>query len=419
MRLKRAIASVLPGIFLIGYNIGTGSITSMSKSGANFGMDLLWTVLLSCLVTYYLINLFSRYTMVTGETVIHGMKKHISPALVIILIAALSMIILAALMGVIGIIADVLSVWSETAFQKSISPTFWAVITAAIIYVVVYFGNYSTFEKILAVLVAVMGLAFIISMFIEFPSPGEIARGLIPKLPDEALDSDNSAAVIIAGMVGTTVSVFAFIIRSQIVKDTGWQMADNQIQKRDALVSVSLMFILSAAVLITATFTLHTHGFKMNSVSEMIPLLEPLAGDAALGIFVLGIIAAGLSSHLPNLLVIPWLIIDYKGSGRDTRTPLFRVLLLILSIVSVIGTTLGFKPIFVLLVSQACIAVVLPLTLAGVFYLTGKESLMHQYKNSKIKTLLNLAILALSLYLSYLAIGGLWQDLAGIMISPN
>lgn len=54
---------------------------------------------------------------------------------------------------------------------------------------------------------------------------------------------------------------------------------------------------------------------------------------------------------------------------------------------------------------------VLPLTLAGVFYLTGKQSLMKEYKNSKLKTLLNLAILALSLYLSYLAIGGLWQDL--------
>ena len=56
MSLKKFIASILPGIFLIGYNIGTGSITSMSKSGANFGMDLLWAVLLSCLITYYLIN---------------------------------------------------------------------------------------------------------------------------------------------------------------------------------------------------------------------------------------------------------------------------------------------------------------------------------------------------------------------------
>jgi manganese transport protein len=413
MKLKRLIASLLPGIFLIGYNIGTGSITSMSKSGANFGMDLLWAVLLSCLITYYLINLFSKYTMVTGETVIQGMKKHISPALVITLIIALSMIILAALMGVIGIIADVLAVWADTQFEVNTSPTFWAILVASLVYVLVYFGNYASFEKILAILVSIMGLAFIITMFIDFPSIGDILAGLVPKLPEATVNSDNSAYVIVAGMVGTTVSVFAFIIRSQIVKDTGWKMADMRIQKRDAVVSASLMFILSAAVIITATSTLYANGLKMNSVSEMIPLLEPLAGDAALGIFVLGIIAAGLSSHLPNLLVIPWLIIDYKGEEgeRDTRKPLFRWILLGLSIVSVIGTVLGFKPIFVLLVSQACIAIVLPLTLVGIFYLTSKKSLMKEYRNSRYEVALNIAILVLSFYLSFLAIGGLWQDL--------
>ena len=69
-KVNKIVASLLPGIFLIGYNVGTGSITSMSKAGANFGVGLLWTVLISCLITYYLISLFSRYTMVTGETVI-------------------------------------------------------------------------------------------------------------------------------------------------------------------------------------------------------------------------------------------------------------------------------------------------------------------------------------------------------------
>lgn len=411
MNIRKTIASILPGIFLIGYNIGTGSITSMSKSGANFGLDMLWAVLISCLITYYLINLFSRYTMVTGKTVIEGMKDHISPALVFVLITALSLIILAALMGVIGIIADVLEVWSGTQFQRTVPAFYWAILVAALIFLILYVGNYAQFEKILAILVSIMGLAFVVSMFIDFPSLKEIGTGFIPRLPEEAGESDNSAYVIVAGMVGTTVSVFAFIIRSQIVKGTGWKMSDDRIQKRDAAVSASMMFLLSAAVIITATSTLHANGLNMNTVSEMIPLLEPLAGDAALGIFVIGIIAAGLSSHLPNMLVIPWLIIDYRNMERNTRTPLFRMVLFVLSLVSLTGVIIGFKPIFILLVSQACIAVVLPLTLAGVFYLTARGSLMGKHKNSPFETALNLSILALSLYMSYIAIGGLVQDL--------
>ena len=36
-RLSKALALFLPGIFLLGFNIGTGSVTSMAKAGATYG----------------------------------------------------------------------------------------------------------------------------------------------------------------------------------------------------------------------------------------------------------------------------------------------------------------------------------------------------------------------------------------------
>ncbi len=96
-KIKLILASIMPGIFILGYNVGTGSVTSMSKAGANCGLELLWAILLSCLVTYYLILRFSKYTMVTGVTFIQGVKKQIHPALAIGMIIPLSLVILAAL----------------------------------------------------------------------------------------------------------------------------------------------------------------------------------------------------------------------------------------------------------------------------------------------------------------------------------
>ena len=58
--------------------------------------------------------------------------------------------------------------------------------------------------------------------------------------------------VIIASMVGTTVSVFVFIIRTGLVCEKGWTMKEHRIQRRDAGFSALLMFIISAAVMITA-----------------------------------------------------------------------------------------------------------------------------------------------------------------------
>lgn len=120
-------------------------------------------------------------------------------------------------------------------------------------------------------------------------------------------------------------------------------MKDNKVQKRDAFISASMMFLISAAVMITAATTLHVQGLKMNNVAEMVPLLEPIAGKAALSAFVIGIVAAGLSSHLPNLLVIPWLIIDYKKEERNTNTKRNRIILGVLTVISIVGTAMGFK----------------------------------------------------------------------------
>ncbi|MGS0524373.1 NRAMP family divalent metal transporter [Zobellia nedashkovskayae] len=376
---------------------------------------LLWTVLASCIVTYYLIVLFSRYTMVTGETAIQGIKKHIHPSVAIILLTALTIIIVSALAGLLGILADVMSVWSETVLPFELSSFFWAIFIGTLVYIVIWIGNYAFFEKILAVLVAIMGLAFVTTMFMNFPSFSDLMKGFVPSIPQVAEGSDNSPFIILAGMVGTTVSVFAFIIRSQIVQDMGWKMSDNTIQKRDAFVSASMMFLISAAVLITASSTLYVQGLSMNNVAEMIPLMEPIAGKAALSVFVIGILAAGLSSHLPNMLVIPWLIIDYKEQERNTKTTYYRIMLFILTLTSILGTALGFKPVFILMLSQACIAIVLPITIGSIFYLTCKRELMNTHVN-KIHDVIILSIVMLfSLYVSSLGIEGLVDDLKSIL----
>ncbi len=414
-KLKIFIASIMPGIFIIGYNVGTGSVTSMSKAGANFGFDLLWTLLVSCLMTWYLIMHFSKYTMVTGETFIQGVKKHIHPGLALGMIIPLSLVIFAALIGLLGILSDVMQVWSVTSFGNNIASVWWAVIITGILYGLLWIGNFGFFEKVLVLLVSIMGIAFILTMFINFPPLGELAKGFIPKIPESALGSDNSPFVIIAGMVGTTVSVFAFIIRSQVVKATGWKMKDNAIQKRDALVSVVLMFIISAAVLITAATTLNIQGLKMNHVAEMIPLLEPLAGKAAVTVFTLGIMAAGISSHLPNLLVIPWLIIDYRDEVQNTKTPRNRIILFVLSLIAVLGVALKFKPVFLLLLSQASIAIILPISIVSLFYLTSRKSLMGNATNKPGDKIILTIISLFSAYICVLGVRGVIGDIINFL----
>ena len=84
--LKKALAILLsfgPGIFAIGYTIGTGSVTSMIVAGSTYGMQLLWVLLLSCLFSGLLMFVYGNYALLTGETALYSFKKHIKGGKVI------------------------------------------------------------------------------------------------------------------------------------------------------------------------------------------------------------------------------------------------------------------------------------------------------------------------------------------------
>ena len=68
------LSAVGPGLFLIGYNIGTGSVTTMAKTGAEHGMTLFWALLLSCIFTYVLMISYGKVTLVTGHTALYNFK---------------------------------------------------------------------------------------------------------------------------------------------------------------------------------------------------------------------------------------------------------------------------------------------------------------------------------------------------------
>ena len=123
----KGLALFLPGIFLLGFNIGTGSVTAMAKAGADYGMTLLWTIVASCLCTFFMINQYGRYTLITGETALEAFRKHIHPSVGIFFIAALTAGVCGSVMGVMGIVAEICYEWSKSLVMGGISPIYFAI----------------------------------------------------------------------------------------------------------------------------------------------------------------------------------------------------------------------------------------------------------------------------------------------------
>lgn len=408
---KRNIAELLvlflPGIFLLGFNIGTGSVTTMAKAGATYGMSLLWTVLVSCVATYVMIVTYGRYTLVTGETALQAFRKHIHPAVGIFFIVALTAGVSGSVMGVMGIVADISYEWSKTFVSGGIKPVYWAAFFISLVYFIFWRGRTDVFERALAVIVAIMAASFVLNFFILMPPPVDILKGLIPSIPETADTTSQGPLLLIASMVGTTLFSGLFIIRTTLVKEAGWTLADDKQQRRDALFAASMMFLISAAIMAAAAGTLYVEGLGLDKPSQMITLLEPLAGSFAVSIFAVGIIAAGVSSQFPNVLMLPWLICDYQNSERKMTLTRYRVIVFFISLLGLVVPLFDARPVLVMIVSQAFNVVLLPATVACIFYLSNRKDLMGEYRNSVGVNIALIAIFLFSLVTSFMAFRGL------------
>ena len=408
-KFARSLSLFLPGIFLLGFNIGTGSVTAMAKAGADYGMTLLWTIVASCLCTFFMVNHYGRYTLITGETALEAFRKHIHPIVGIFFIVALTAGVCGSVMGVMGIVAEICYEWSKSVIAGGIAPIYFAVTFVALVYFIFWKGKTRFFERSLAVIVAIMATCFLINFFIMMPPPADIIRGLIPSIPEVHSGQDKGPLLVIASMVGTTVFSGLFIIRTTLVKEAGWSIGDDKKQRNDAVVSVVLMFVISTAIMAAAAGTLHAEGVGLSKASQMIELLEPLAGYLAASIFAVGLIAAGVSSQIPNVLLLPWLLCDYAGKERNMTLARYRILVFLISLLGLVVPIFEARPVFVMIVSQAFNAVILPVTVACIFYLGNRKDLVGEYKNTWRANTVLAAILLFSLFTSGIGIRGVWQ----------
>ena len=416
-KFTKTLALFLPGIFLLGFNIGTGSVTSMAKAGATYGMSLLWTIVASCLATFFLISIYGRYTLVTGETALQAFRKHIHPGVGIFFIVALTAGVSGSVMGVMGIIADICYEWSKTMIDGGIAPVYFAAFFIALVYFIFWNGKMQFFERCLAVIVAIMAGCFILNFFIMMPPPIDIVKGLIPNLPEVPADQGKGPFLVIASMVGTTVFSGLFIIRTTLVKEAGWTVSDIKKQRNDAIVCVGMMFVLSGSIMAAAAGTLHAERLGLTKASQMIELLEPLVGSLATTIFAIGIIAAGVSSQFPNVLMLPWLLCDYNQSERKMTLPRYRIMVFLISLLGLVVPILDARPVLVMIVSQALQSVILPLTVGCILYLGNRRDIMGEHKNTPATNLVLIAILAFSIVTTYMGVTGVWKRIAGLLAS--
>lgn len=404
--LQKIIAIVLgfgPGIFAIGYTIGTGSVTSMIVAGSKFNMQLLWVLLLSCFFSGILMFVYGNYAVITGETALFGFKNHLKygKVLAILIIIGVTFGQWNSLMGILGISSNIIFEILAINFNNLEPHRYQIVISIAFTIIVIFYllllvGKYTFFEKILVIFVTFMGLSFVLSLFFVQPLSVDVVKGLIPKIPEVP-----GGKMLVAAFVGTTMAAATFLSRPLFVKGKGWTLKNLNQQKRDSITAALLIFVISGTIMAVAAGALFYEGKEVTHVLDMANTLKPVAGKWAVTIFFFGALSAGLSSIFPCLLIAPLLIADYQSGVLDTNSCQFRIITAIACMVALIGPAYGANPIEIQILSQVFNVFVLPLVIIGIIILLNSKKLMNGYKTSLFVKAGMFGALFFSLVISY------------------
>lgn len=403
LKIRQFISSIIPGLFIVGYVVGTGSVTSMVVSGARYGMSFTWALFLSCFFTFILLIAISRLTIISGHTIMYNIKTHIGWFASIFIIAGLMVTVISSIMGVMAVVAEVIQEWSRLLLnnENGISTLTISIVFLSFLLMLYWTGKHNLFIRFVSLMVGVMGVAFILTNFMIIHDSGEIFRGMIPNIP-----STGKPHLVIAGMVGTTMAAVVLVSRSSVIAEKGWKKEDLPIELRDAMISASVLFLVSAAIMASAAGTLHVQGIYVDNAIEMVSTLEPLAGRFAIALFVTGIIAAGLSSIFPNMLLLPWLISDYRGTSRDLTTKVFRVLVVLVTLSGLFIPVFGGRPIVIMIASQAFSPLMMPLLILFLMIMLNSKKVMG---DNRIGVWLNIGLsttLLFSLFMFFIAFEG-------------
>ena len=375
-KVIRFLLSFGPGIFAIGYTIGTGSVTSMIVAGNSFGMQLLWVLFFSCLFSGVLIYVSGSYYLYTEETALFAIKKHLplGKLIAIAIIVTVGIGQWNSLIGILGITSNVVFEILVLNFPSLLGYKYEVVLALAILIIGVFYfllvkGNYSLFEKVLALFVSMMGLSFIFTLFFVYPMPAQVIAGLIPTIPEV-----EGSGILIAAFVGTTMAAATFLSRPLFIQGKGWTKKDFKVHKNDALIAALLIFTISGAIMAVASGSLFGKEMEITHVLQMSKALEPSVGKFAVSVFFAGTLSAGLSSIFPCLMIVPLMLGDYNTGKLDVQTNRFKLITGIASLLALSIPIFGFNPIKGQIITQVFNVFALPLVVLSFLLLWNRKA---------------------------------------------
>lgn len=366
-----------PGFLVAAAFIGPGTVTTATLAGANYGYALIWVVVAAIAVAIVLQEMAGRFSLAT-QIDVAGALCQLTPQrwmkIMFQLLAFCAIIVGCAAYEAGNIIGGSLGLEMLGGGNK----LFWVLLISTNSAILLWKRNYRLIETVLIGLVVVMGISFLIAAIIVRPKLGGIVAGFVPQVPANSF-------LLVMGLLGTTVVPYNIFLHSASILKKWHSRDDIPVMRTDAILSIGLGGVITAAIIITAAASYFLQGIQITGPTDLSKQLTPLYGQWAQIFFGIGLFSAGLSSAITAPYAAAWTARGLFGWKEESQK--FKATFLFVILFGAVTSVFALKPLHMIVIAQVTNALLLPVVALFLLYLLNKKE-AGEYKNTLWQNLL-------------------------------
>jgi manganese transport protein len=390
--VRTALAFAGPAVIASIAYMDPGNFATNIQAGAKYGYGLLWVVLIANIMAMLFQALSAKLGIVTGRNLAELCRDHFPKPVVFVMwvvseIAAMATDLAEFVGGAIG-----LSLLLHIPLLAGMAAT--AVITYALL--TTQQLGFRPLELIIGAIVGVICVCYLMEMFI---APIDWSAALFHTVTPQLADGE--ALLLAVGIIGATVMPHAIYLHSGLtqarvpVRNDADRRLVLRYSNREVVIALSMAGLVNMAMVMTASSAFHAGHPEVAEIETAYHTLTPLLGAAAAGIFLVSLIASGISASTVGTLAGQIIMQGFVGF----RIPLWlRRLVTMLPAFAVIA--LGAHPTRALVISQVVLSIALPLPMISLIIFTSRTDVMGAFANGRLTRVLAFAATALVLALN-------------------
>jgi manganese transport protein len=390
--VRTALAFAGPAVIASIAYMDPGNFATNIQAGAKYGYGLLWVVLIANVMAMLFQALSAKLGIVTGRNLAELCRDHFPKPVVFVMwvvseIAAMATDLAEFVGGAIG-----LSLLLHIPLLAGMAAT--AVITYALL--TTQQLGFRPLELIIGAIVGVICVCYLMEMFI---APIDWSAALFHTVTPQLADGE--ALLLAVGIIGATVMPHAIYLHSGLtqarvpVRNDADRRLVLRYSNREVVIALSMAGLVNMAMVMTASSAFHAGHPEVAEIETAYHTLTPLLGGAAAGIFLVSLIASGISASTVGTLAGQIIMQGFVGF----RIPLWlRRLVTMIPAFAVIA--LGAHPTRALVISQVVLSIALPLPMISLIFFTSRTDVMGAFANGRLTRALAFAATALVLALN-------------------